>query len=144
MVLTEEIINSFPTLLKERIRNGLFEFPEGTQDDYLPFEAYRVFFREDEDILPVNREDFRSFAELGIEVRGNGNKKPEYYGTSLFKSIKELNNIQSLNKPQKRIAKGLVFSLGGPIKENDFNQHVCWWLYEKVDLSSFKEVKENE
>ena len=77
-------------------------------------------------------------------MRGNGSSKPEYYGTSLFTSIGALNNIQSLNKPEKRVAVGSINQESGPILRNDMRCHICWWLYENADLSSFEEVKADE
>ena len=144
MNLEDTLIDKFPAILKEKIRNKEFEFPDDTQFEYNDFYAYRCFFRDEDDNTPINREDFRSHAELGKILRGRGSKKPEYLGTSLFRTVEELNNIQSLNKPEKRVARGKVFSNGGPILINYSKEHVCWWMFEDVDLSSYKEVNVDE
>ncbi|MCR5118991.1 MAG: hypothetical protein K6B44_05145 [Lachnospiraceae bacterium] len=134
----------FPAILREKIKKGEFVFPVDTEDTYEPITGYRCYYRNDGDDTAPGRDDFRSHAELGRVLRGNGRSKPEYYGTSLFTSRGELNNIQSLNKPDKRVAVGCIFQEGGPIKRNKSRGHVCWWLYEDVDLSSFEEVKDDE
>lgn len=41
--------------------------------------------------------------------------------------------------PHKKIAKGYVYCEGGPQETKD--QHVCWWLYENVDLSGFELIE---
>lgn len=141
MTLQEDL---FPAILREKIKNGEFTFPAETEDEYAPITAYRCYFRDGGDSTPPNREDFRSHAELGRVLRGNGSSKPEYYGTSLFTSIGALNNIQSLNKPEKKVAVGSINQESGPILRNDVRCHICWWLYENADLSSFEEVKADE
>lgn len=147
MVIGSKIMvqeDMFSAILREKIKNGEFEFPEDTEYTYTPIKGYRCYFRKEDDQTIPNREDFRSHAELGKILRGKGSSKPEYYGTSLFTSLAELNNIQSLNKPEKKVAVGKIIQEGGPIRRNEKKGHICWWLYENADLSSFEEVKENE
>lgn len=141
MTIQEDL---FPAILREKMKKGEFTFPTNTEYVYSPITAYRCYFRNDGDDTLLNREDFRSHAELGRVLRGNGSSKPEYYGTSLFTSLGTLNNIQSLNKPEKRVAVGNINQESGPISRNELRCHVCWWLYEKADLSSFEEVKADE
>ena len=50
-------------------------------------------------------------------------------------------NIQSLNKPERKIARGTVHSDGGPICRREKDSHVCWWLFEDADVSSFHMVE---
>ena len=38
--------------------------------------------------------------------------------------------------PHKKMAAGYVHCEGGPQETKD--EHVCWWLYKDVDLSSFR------
>lgn len=137
--MNEEMILLFPAVLKEKIRTGEFVFPNETEYKFDLIEAYRCYFRNN-DNRTIDREDFRSHAEKGIRLRGTGNRKPEYYGTSLFVSLDELENIESLNKPGKCIAKGLIYDKGGPICKSQKNTHICWWMYEKADVSSFKKI----
>ncbi len=141
MTIQEDL---FPAFLKEKIENGEFSFPENTEFEYSPITAYRCYFRNDGDNAAPNRDDFRSHAELGRVLRGNGSSKPEYYGTSLFTSLGALNNIQSLNKPEKKVAVVSINQENGPISRNEMRRHICWWLYEDADLSSFEEVKADE
>ena len=136
--MNEEMLMLFPAVLREKIRTGEFIFPDGTEYEFDPIEAYRCYFRNND--RAIDREDFRSHAERGIRLRGTGNKKPEYYGTSLFVSLDELNNIESLNKPEKCVAKGFVYDAGGPILRSSKNTHICWWMHEQADVSSFRKI----
>lgn len=142
--MDDAIILKFPCILRDKIQKGDFNFPDGTEFEYEQFRAYRVYFRGEGEKTSINREDFRSHAELGITFRGRDiSKDPKYYGTSLFCSRDELENVKALQKPEKRIANGIVFQEGGPFMPKEGSSHVTWWLFEEVDLLSFEEVGEN-
>ena len=132
--------NLFPAVIREKIRNGELVFPPETEENYEAFEAYRCCFRKTGEDKPICREDFRSYFEEKKKLRGNYLKNPLYYGVSLFCDDKELENVNNMNKPVKKIAKGYVIQEGGPCYKKRTNSHVTWWLFEKVDLSSFKEI----
>lgn len=143
--MDEAFLLLFPAVLKEKLKMGEISFPNGTEYRYHDIEAYRCYFRKENEKNEINREDFRSHAELKIQLRGkNVYKRPEYYGTSLFTSLEELQNIESLNRPQKHIAKGYIQDKGGPVYRNIKNSHICWWLYEKADVSSFRDIEEEQ
>ena len=132
-------IEKFPPLLRDKLKDGQIQFPENTQFEYMPILGYRMIMREDCNDIRVTREDFRSHAELGILVRGvRPEDIPEYYGASVYKDKKKLANIFKLPKPGKILARGHVVQAGGPQSTNEKTKHVCWWVYEDVDVSDFK------
>lgn len=131
----------FPAIIKQKIQDGSLIFPNDTMFEFHCFNAFRCYMRESNDKTPINRDDFRSQGEMKRRLRGNAINKPQYYGTSLFKDIIELKNIASLNTPNTHIAEGLVNQESGPIQIKQNNSHVCWWMIEKADISTFKEVK---
>lgn len=135
--------DKFPAILRKKIEEGQFVFPQGTEYKYDSFHAYRVYFRnENEKNRSIDREDFRSWAEEGKRYPRGKNKDlfQKYYGTSLFCNEDELCNVKSFPKPIKKIARGIVDCSGGPCLKSDKDSHITWWLYEIVDLSSFVEV----
>lgn len=65
-----------------------------------------------------------------------------YYGTSLFKDRRIIENAMRLPRPSKKICCGFVFMEGGPQVTDD--QHINWWIYEYVnDFSGFKNERSN-
>lgn len=59
-----ELYLKFPAILKEKLKNGEVSFPKETQFKYMPITAYRAIERTEEDSTPINRNDFRSYAEM--------------------------------------------------------------------------------
>ena len=57
-----------------------------------------------------------------------------YVSTFTNKEIIEFN--MKFPNPHKKMAAGYVHCEGGPQETKD--EHVCWWLYKDVDLSSFR------
>ena len=80
-------------------------------------------------------------AEMGRKrIRGESGdleKKPEYYGVSLYEDKSQLMLRLRLPQKDRKIVKGNVYSDGGPILKGQ-NTHICWWIYENVDLSGFE------
>ena len=136
--------DKFPAVLKEKIQSERPWFPENTLIDYPDIVAYRAIERDDDDFSDVTRDDFRSFAELGIHRRLIDEEDKHYYGTSLFENINCLRNALKFPKPKKKIAKGKVYSEGGPIDRNGSTTHVCWWMYEDTSVSGFTILMEEE
>ena len=53
---------------------------------------------------------------------------------AINKEIIEFN--MKFPNPHKKMAAGYVHCEGGPQETKD--EHVCWWLYKDVNLSSFR------
>lgn len=135
-----ELCDKFPCVLKDKLLNGEIRFPIGTRFKYEKILAYRAVKREEDDYSEVTREDFRSYFELkkSPKIRGlssNLQQNPLYYGVSTSLDRRLLEQLMHFPTPKKKIAKGYVHSDGGPECTND--KHVCWWLFEDADLSSF-------
>lgn len=81
-----------------------------------------------------------------FEMYGNSHKRPRgfrwdeanpfLYGVSLFEDKNALKNAMTM-RPENKVAVGMITQNGGPCERGELT-HVCWWLYEDVDLSSFK------
>ena len=50
--------------------------------------------------------------------------------------------LMKLPNPHKKMAEGFIHQEGGPQHTEPKRGHVCWWLYENADTSSFKIKKE--
>ncbi len=149
MQVPENILVKFPALLRNKLKNNDIVFCDNVQFDYEDIEAYRIIKRTTKDNTPVTIADFQSNAELGRTkikgVDGDVTKIPEYYGVSFYKDKTQLQLRCSLPPKKCKIAKGYIYCAGGPILENTTTSHVCWWLYENVDVSNFTiETKQNE
>lgn len=127
----------FPSVLRDRIVSGEFVFPENTQYEYEPMVGYRAIEREDNDFTSVTRKDFSSYAELNVCRRGINKNDPHYYGVSLFANKSSVENALKFPRPNKKIAKGMIYSEAGPVEVNSETEHICWWLYEDVDIEGF-------
>lgn len=142
-IMNKDLYSKFPYVLKNKLMNNEIKFPSSTEFDYEPLRVYRAVSRKCDDNSGVSLNDFKSYFELKKKPRGvidnlEGNAK--YYGVSSFldkKIVKQLMKFPNLNK---KLAEGFVFSEGGPQCTDD--KHVCWWLYEGVDVSGFKIVEE--
>lgn len=150
MDLREELYMKFPAVLRKKLLDKEIEFPNGTLFEYEKISAYRCVMREHNDNSEITLQDFKSYFELkkkpksprGIPV--DFTKRPDYYGVSVSTNIEELKQKMHFPRPSLKMAKGYVSSEGGPQWTNE--SHVCWWLYENADVSSFKlmEAKNNE
>ena len=91
-----ELYLKFPAILKEKLKNGEVSFPKETQFKYMPITAYRAIERTEEDSTPINRNDFRSYAEMKKKkTRGRrvDTSKLEYYGVSFFTKREIVENL---------------------------------------------------
>ena len=141
MQLDKTLCEKFPVILKNKLLNKEIELPDSTKVEYTNILTYRAVERKSDDNHEITREDFKSYFELGKKPRGfSGNlmKKPEYYGVSSFLKKETVEQTMKFPNPNKKMACGFVYSEGGPQDTNEETQHVCWWLYEDVDLSGFK------
>lgn len=132
--MNEDYYLKFPSVFKDKLIKGEIKFPQDTEFYYTSKIAYRCIIRKENDNTPVNRNDFKSYAELcKTRAPRGGNydtKNPNYYGCSLYLNRASVENNLKLPKPGKRIAKVCVKQEGGPIQVNVDTQHVCWWLFE--------------
>ena len=136
----EDVYLKFPAILKEKLQSGEIHFPEKTHFEYQPIRAYRGIAREEEDDTPVNINDFRSYAEMGKKkTRGRriNTSAAEYYGVSLFTKREIVETLLAFPNPRKKMICGYVYCEGGPQLSNQDTNHVCWWLYEDVEVDKF-------
>ena len=66
-------VSKFPFVLRHGFVENNLTFPNDTEWHYNRVSAYRVVFREQDDNKPVDRNDFRSYAELNKPMRGKNN-----------------------------------------------------------------------
>lgn len=144
-----ELYLKFPVVLRNKLLNNDFQLPRGTKFQYEDIFAYRAVERTKEDNHEVSLTDFKSYFELGKSPktpRGLNEQdcknNPFYYGVSVFIDRKKVEQIMKFPNPKKKIAEGYVYSDGGPQHTRE-DGHVCWWLYEKADVSNFKLVEVN-
>lgn len=135
-----EIYNKFPAVLRNKLINKEIALPDETQFEYEKFLAFRGIVREPGDSTPLNKDDMRSYYELDKKPRGGqrDDKNPSSYSVSLFRAYDDIAAAFHFPKPRKRLAQGYVHAEGGPQYCSTSDSHVDWWLYENVDLSSFK------
>lgn len=128
-------------MLKKVLDDEIYSFPKETLFKYEPKLVYRVINRSpdvgDEDIS-ITREDFKSYIELGKKYRGK--TTISHYSCSFFTKKDELETILKLPRPNKRIIKGYIKDIHGPIYLNN-RSHVDLWLYKDVNLSSEFELE---
>ena len=141
MASNVELIMKFPVVFRKKLLNNEINFPPNTEFEFEDFEAYRCVVRKKNDNSLVTQDDFKSNAEKQrTNIRGEDNQNlefnPKYYGTSLYTNRQALINRLHLPKKKNKIAKGKIYQDGGPILR-DANTHVCWWLYENVDVGNF-------
>ena len=89
----------------------------------------------------IDKNDFRSYFELGKKpkklVKGRSLKNDaHWYGVSTFTNKEIIEFNMKFPNPHKKMAAGYVHCEGGLQETKD--EHVCWWLYKDVDLSSFR------
>lgn len=134
----------FPVVLRDKLMKGEIELPDDAKFFYKPIKANRCIKREQDDFSPVTADDFKSYAELrrkGRRGRCYDVNSPNYYGVSCFRKKELVENLMGFPNPHKKMAVGLVFCQGGPQQTNEATEHVCWWLFENVDLSNFAVMK---
>lgn len=140
MKVPEEELKKFPVIIRNKF-NKEIEFQDEVEFEYKNIIAYRCVTRKKEDSMAITKEDFKSNAERERRnIRGESGdieKKPEYYGVSLFEDKAQLEIRLQLPKRNKKIAKGEIYCGGGPILKGK-DTHICWWLYENADVTGFK------
>ena len=127
----------FPSVLREKIENGEFVFPENTKYQYSPIFGFRGIERTVNDYTAVSRKDFLSYAELNVSRRGINKKDPHYFGVSLFVNKESVENALKFPRPDKKIAQGYVYAEDGPSELNLESGHICWWLYDNAEVKGF-------
>lgn len=140
--MEDENYLKFPSVLKEKISNGEIIFPDTAYFVYEPILAYRGIQRDESDFSMVSRADFRSHAERKLRRRGMNRNDPHYFGVSLFVNKASVENALNFPNPKKKIAVGHVYSEAGPAEVNDTTGHVCWWLYDNIEIKGFSICKE--
>ena len=129
--------SKFPCILKNKLLSGEIKFPDRTQFKYEDIFAFRAVEREEGDDRPVNRDDFKSYFELGKTPKARGVSKdwstdPTYYGVSCFTNRKHVEQLMKFPNPNKKMASGFVYSAGGPSYVK--HDHICWWLYIDAEI----------
>lgn len=143
-IMNKDLYSKFPYVLKNKLMNNEIKFPSSTEFDYEPLRVYRAVSRKCDDNSGVSLNDFKSYFELKKKPRGvtrNLEGDATYYGVSSFLDKKIVKQLMNFPNPNKKLAEGYVFSEGGPQCTDD--KHVCWWLYDGVDVSEFKIVEED-
>ena len=142
MKLDTELCMKFPAVVREKLLNNEIELPDGTLVKYGKIPTYRAVERKADDNREITIEDFKSYFELGRRpkkprgTKADLEKDPHYYGVSSFLDKKIVELKMKFPNPNKKMASGFVCQEGGPQHTTD--QHVCWWLYNDADVSSFK------
>lgn len=143
----EEYYKKFPSIIKQKIKDGILVFPANTQFEYQPILVYRAIERNTDDYHKITIDDFKSYFELNKKpksargVKKNWESDPHYYGVSSFTDEEKVRQLMKFPNPRKKMAIGYVSSQSEPQETNIVDKHVCWWLYEKADVSGFK-IKE--
>lgn len=123
--------------MREKILKGEFSFPDNTCFSYEPIQGYRGIQRRENDFTEVSRKDFMSYAEMNIRKRGIDINDPHYYGVSLFLNKESVENALKFPRTNKKIAVGQVYSEAGPSEVNEDTGHICWWLYDNIEIDGF-------
>lgn len=139
--MNDENYLKFPSVLREKIQKGEFKFPQSTRFSYQPIQAYRGIERDENDYAAVSNKDFMSYAEKNVCRRGINKKDPHYYGVSLFVNKESVENALKFPRPDKKIAVGKVYEETGPSEINEETGHVCWWLYDAVEIKGFSIIR---
>lgn len=147
MDLEKELYMKSPAVLRDKLLNSELEFPSNTLFEYEKILTYRLVEREKDDNHSITNEDFKSYFELNKSPKvARGIKKdfksdPCYYGVSSFTDYAIAKQKTYFPRPGKKMAKGFVYSEGGPQYTKE--KHVCWWLYANTKIKGF-ELMEDE
>lgn len=142
MKFDEQLYMKFPAVLRDKLLKNEIELPDSTMLDYEKLLTYRAVKRKADDNHNITLEDFKSYYEMNKKpkcprgVKNHFIKDPHYYGVSCFLEEEIVKQIMKFPNPNKKMAVGYVYKEGGPQDTKD--EHVCWWLYENVDVSGFK------
>lgn len=136
-------LSKFPSILRKGFLENNISFPEKTEFEYEPIFAYRKISRTDFQNCKLNKDDFKSYAELGKRPRGIGENNWSYYSCSLNCNLKEIENIFKFPGKTKGIAAGYVKKeYGVKLGPDSSDNHIDWWLYEDAEPENdFKFLK---
>lgn len=129
--------SKFPSVLKEKIINGEISFPENARFLYEPIQGFRCIKREPDNFDPVSKKDFLSYYEMNVSRKKINKNDPHYYGVSLFLNKECVENALKFPRVGKKIAVGKVYSEAGPSEVNEYTGHICWWIYDNVEIEGF-------
>lgn len=147
MQLAKELYMKFPAILRDKLLNGELELPDNIRIDYDRILVYRAVERKANDNRAVTLEDFKSYFELNKTpkmprgLKGDVKRDPHYYGVSSFLKKEIVEQKMKFPNPNKKMAAGYVYKEGGPQETNMETCHVCWWLYENIDVSGFRIIE---
>ena len=127
----------FQSVIREKILKVEFYFPDNTCFSYEPIQAFRGIERSENDFTEVSKKDFLSYAEMNVRRRVIDINDPHYYGVSLFLNKESVENALKFPRKNKKIAFGEVYSEAGPSEINEDTGHICWWLYDDVEIKGF-------
>lgn len=141
--INEEQYMRFPAVLKKKLIDKEIELPPETEFNYDKIYTYRAVERTKDDKREITLSDFKSYYEQGKTpktprgMKNDWSKDPHLYGVSCFLKKEIVEQKMRFPNPKKKMASGYVYQEGGPQETNLSTQHVCWWLYEDVDVSGF-------
>ena len=127
----------FPSVIYEKLCKGEISFPPDTRFDYEPIQSFRGITREINDFSAVTKKDFLSYAEMNVHRRGIDVNDPHYYGVSLFLNKESVENVLKFPRKNRKIAVGNVYPQAGPSEITEETGHICWWLYDNVEIEGF-------
>lgn len=139
--MEDENYLKFPSVLREKLRNGEISFSRNTRFSYQPMQAYRGIQRSKNNYEPVSKKDFLSYAEKNVCRRGINKNDAHYYGVSLFVNKESVENALNFPRKDKKIAVGKVYEKAGPSELNQETGHICWWLYEDAEIEGFSIIR---
>ena len=116
--MNESLIDKFPAILRDKLRNGEIILPEETEYIYNDIKAYRAVQRKENDYsTPTLEKDFKSYFELKKtpkKPRGAALiDDPHYYGVSFFKNKEMVGQLMQFPNPNKKMMVGYIYSNGG-------------------------------
>ncbi len=141
---SEELCQKFPSVLREKLLKGEIEFPEEVEFDYEKKLVFRAVERRADDYHEIDSNDFKSYYELKKKPKRmrqgqkDLEKNPKYYGVSSFLDRRIVEQKMKFPNPNKKMAVGYVYKEGGPQQTTIEDKHVCWWLYDKVQVHGFR------
>lgn len=137
--MDESFYIKFPWVLQEALKNNIVSFPENVEIEYNEYCVYRVIERKANEDAAINDKDFLSQMELYKKYdkklpRGCSENDIGAYSCSVFKEISELSTVMRLPRRNKKIIKGIIKSVNGPIRQSKNNSHVDVWLYDNSTM----------
>lgn len=123
-------------------------FPEGCPPEDAINIRLKVYRLIEGDIIVDN--DFKSFKELGKDVRSNNYPFIEY-GLSVNTNYDELKKVRKavpgLKKKFKNIGSGMTYECSGVVKATPNGRqknHHTWWIYKEINPKNFFRIEGGE